>query len=130
MVIVDTNALVFDALTPDRLSRRAARTIEHAAKEGVLACSDISLWEIAMLIAKGRLTVSAEPALFLERLIQARAVTVLPITPEIAVLANSAVIEHGDPADRVIAGTAIHHRAKLVTSDAKLQSVEGLTTVW
>lgn len=52
MVILDSHAIVYDALDPRRLSRRAARAIEGAAAEGTLACSDISLWEIAMLVRR------------------------------------------------------------------------------
>jgi PIN domain nuclease of toxin-antitoxin system len=54
VVVLDTNALIFDALQPKRLTPRALRAIETASARGELACSDISLWEIAMLVAKNR----------------------------------------------------------------------------
>ncbi len=60
LVILDTCALVFDSLTPDRLSSPAREAIEQADAAGELACSDISLWEIAMLVERGRLNVSVE----------------------------------------------------------------------
>jgi PIN domain nuclease of toxin-antitoxin system len=130
VVILDTHALVFDALAPERLSRKAARTVERAAADGDLACSDISLWETAMLMAKGRLEVSEEVSLFLYNVIQARAIDVLAITPEIAALATSVRFPHGDPADRIIASTAMVHRAVLVSADEKLKAVQGLSVVW
>jgi len=85
MILLDTHAIVFDAIAPERLSGRAARTIERAAADGSLACSDISLGEIAMLAASGRLDLGVDPTLFMDRAIQARALSVLPITPAIAV---------------------------------------------
>ena len=83
-----------------------------------------------MLIARGRLDPGMDAGQFLEDLIAASRINVLPITPEIAILSQSDEFSHGDPADRLIAATAMFHRARLVTSDAKLRKVKGLSTVW
>lgn len=130
MIVLDTHVLVFHALAPERLSRRAASAINRGLEDGSLACSDISLWEIAMLIAKGRLDPGADSNVFLTRLTQALAVSVMPITAEIAVLAQADEFQHGDPADRIIAATALAHRAKLVTADEKLHGLKTLPVVW
>ena len=130
MIVLDTHVLVSDALDPKRLSRRARDAIAESQAADELACSDISLWEIAMLIARKRLRVDADPAAFLEGLIQARAVRVLAITPAIAVLAQSDVFAHGDPADRIIAATALAHRARLVSADQRLRQIKALSVVW
>lgn len=53
MSVLDTCALIFDALAPDKQSKKALRAIEQGKKHGELACCDISLWEIAMLVQKG-----------------------------------------------------------------------------
>jgi PIN domain nuclease of toxin-antitoxin system len=95
-----------------------------------LAASDISLWEIAMLIAKRRLFIDADAATFIEKALEARAIRVLPITAKIAVLSQSDQFEHRDPADRVIAATAIVHGAQLVTADKQLRGTPGLRVIW
>lgn len=130
MVVLDTNALIFDALQPKRLTARALRVIEAAADRGDLACSDISLWEIAMLVAKRRLDPGTELTQFLNDLIQARTLHVLPITPEIAVLSQSPQFSHGDPADRIISATALYHRARLISADARLRKLKMLEVLW
>ncbi|OGA33012.1 MAG: hypothetical protein A3F75_13560 [Betaproteobacteria bacterium RIFCSPLOWO2_12_FULL_64_23] len=130
MIVVDTHALVYDALAPARLSARARKAIELAAATRELACCDISLWEIAMLIARDRLDPGIDARQFLEDLIAARRLQVLPITPAIAVLSQSDAFSHGDPADRLIAATALMHRAPLVTSDSRLRKIKEITTVW
>jgi len=130
VVVLDTNALVFDALQPRRLTPKALRAIEAACSRGDLACSDISLWEIAMLVAKNRLDPGAELTQFLHDLIQARGLRVLPITPEIAALAQSAEFSHGDPADRIISATALYHKAKLVSADTRLRKLNSIEVVW
>ncbi|MBI2313461.1 MAG: type II toxin-antitoxin system VapC family toxin [Betaproteobacteria bacterium] len=130
MVVIDTHALIWDALDPARLSRRAKKLIEEGFATCTLACSDISLWEIAMLMARKRLHVPAEPATFLSALLNARAVRVLPITPEIAVLSQRQDIPRGDPADRIICATALHHGAKLLSADKQLRGVPEVEIVW
>ena len=54
MIVLDTQVLLFDALDPRRLSRRARNALEEGMEAGALACSDISLWEIALLAARRR----------------------------------------------------------------------------
>ncbi len=122
MVVLDTNALIFDALEPARLGRKARELIERAQAENELGCCDISLWEIAMLIAKRRLEPGTGALEFIKLVLAARSISVLPITPEIAELSTSLPERAGDdPADRLIAATAIYHRAALVTTDRNLR---------
>lgn len=128
MVVLDTHVLIQDVLEPRRLSARARRALDGTA--GPLAVSDISLWEIAMLIARKRIDPATDAAQFIDDIVDARALRVLPITPKIAVLAQSEAFQHGDPADRLIAATAIAHGAQLVTADARLKQVRGLRVLW
>src|SRR5438445_733648 len=54
-----------------------------------------------------------------------------PLTPEIALAAGGPELGlHGDPADRMIAATALGHGARLVTKDEQLQAAQSLDTVW
>lgn len=131
MLILDTCALIFDALTPERLSAKATAAIKQADKAGRLACADISLWEIAMLISKGRIDPGTDAKTFIQLVLAARTIKVQPITPDIAAKSAQAnFCLHGDPADRLIAATAVLHKARLVTSDTKLAAVSGVQIVW
>ena len=130
MIVLDTHALIYDALTPARLSARARKAIALAFTEREIACSDISLWEIAMLIARKRLNPAMDARQFLDDMIAARHIQVLPISAEIAVLSQSDMFSHGDPADRLIAATARLHGAPLITSDAKLRKLKEVSTIW
>jgi PIN domain nuclease of toxin-antitoxin system len=131
VLILDSCALIFDALDPARLTKKAVTAIELADDGGSLACCDISLWEIAMLIAKGRLNPGTDAQNFIQLVLASRNIRVLPITPEIAARsAQPDFCPHGDPADRLIAATTIIHKSKLVTSDQKLATVANLHVVW
>lgn len=52
------------------------------------------------------------------------------ISPEIAYRAYSPGFAHGDPADRLIAATALHYNAPLITKDRALRNVPGLQAIW
>lgn len=132
MIICDTHALLFWADRRKRLSTTALNALEDGRKAGTLACSDISLWEISMLCRKGRLALPSgtTSAGYLELIVQALGLTVLPITSAIAARAESGMIPHGDPADRLIAATALVHGVPLITVDEKLHALQGLRCIW
>ena len=130
VILLDTQVLLYDALEPKRLSRKARAALEDGMAFGALACCDISLWEIALLAARRRIEAGPDIAAFIESVLQLRSVRVLPITPAIATLAQSDIFAPGDPADRLIAATAIEHGAPLLTADAVLRNLKGLTAIW
>jgi PIN domain nuclease of toxin-antitoxin system len=131
MILLDTCAIVWDALARERLSSNAKDAIDAAAASHTLLIADISLWEIAILISKGRLQIDASPEHFMKLYLQARAVVVVPISPQIAQL--SATLDESigaDPADRLIAASTLASRASLVTGDSKLLASKQIPTVW
>ena len=130
MIVCDTHALVFDGLAPKLLGSEAARVIEKSHRTGDLACADISLWEIAMSMEKGRLAVDASSVDLLTAMIAARRLNVLSITSAISALSTSSSVPKGDPADRLIAATAISHGATLITKDERLIGLPDLPTIW
>ena len=131
MIILDTCALIYDALAPEKLGKRAKKQIITADKTGLLACSDISLWEIGMLIEKKRIEIATSTVEFLDLLLHARNIQVLSITPEIAEISTHYPhFNHFDPADRIIAATTLHHHGKLVTCDKKISQLPDISILW
>jgi len=131
VVLLDTCVLIHASLTADRLGKQAADTIANGLQNKSLACSDISLREIAMLISRGRLKPDADSAFFIQQVVLAFSLTIFPITPLIAVLsADDTLFYHKDPCDRIIAATALHNSIPLITSDSRLQRIPGLITIW
>jgi len=131
MILMDTCAIIWDALEPSKLTEVATLAIENADKHNALIIADISIWEISMLIKKGRIEVNSTAANFLNLFLQSRNVSVQSISPEIAELSINFSSEiNNDPADRIIAATSIIHNSQLVTSDQNLRASELLDTVW
>lgn len=130
--ICDTHVLLFWADRRDRLSRAAQQALDDGLAQGNLACAEISFWEIAMLFRKGRLVLPAgyTPVSYMEDIVNSLNLNILQLTPPIAALAESGIVVHGDPGDRIIAATAIIHQAPLITADEKLRTLPGLMCVW
>jgi len=131
-IICDTHIPLFWANAPSRLSRSAAAAVEKGRQDGQLAIADISLWELALLHERGRLLLPEEvsPVDYVSRLLPALRLQVLPISTDIAVLSRSSLFQHGDPADRLIAATALHGRWPLITADEKLRALPELNCIW
>ena len=83
-----------------------------------------------MLAAKKRIIVPVAIDEFLGEVLQALRLQVLPISPSIAARSQSGVFEHGDPADRLIAATAMDYAVPLVSADRRLTRVAGLEVLW
>ena len=132
LTICDTHALLFWADRRERLSQTALAALETGRQAGVLACSDMCFCEMAMLFRKGRLRVPLPhtPASYMENIAAALKLTILPVSPTIAALAESGIVPQGDPGDRVIAATALHYNAPLITADGKLHDLPQLRCIW
>ena len=129
MIVLDTHVWLWWAASTGDLSSRARGAVEQADELGVCA---ISCWEVAMLVVKERLRLDRDSLTFLRQALALPRVRLLALTPEAAVaaarLGNDAL--PGDPADCMIAATALENRVAVVTKDARLRRFRELQTIW
>jgi len=131
VIVLDTHVIVWHALQPASLSARARREISKADSGEGFIVSDTSLWEIAMLVHGGRLTVDTTCSDLVRLISEADCCSFGRITPEITELSTALPDDVGaDPADRLIAATAIETKAPLVTADGRLRRARCVTTIW
>jgi PIN domain nuclease of toxin-antitoxin system len=124
VILLDTHVLVWVAEDDAKLGRHAGNRIERALRQDELAVSAFTFWEIAMLAAKGRLRLATPPAVVRRRALES-GVREIPLTGDIAVAAAGLSGFHGDPADRIIAATALETEAILLTADRALLAWRG-----
>jgi PIN domain nuclease of toxin-antitoxin system len=131
MIVLDTCAVIWNALAPERLSAKAKSAIAKANRtNGMYICS-VSFWEIAMLIQAGRFQPGCDFTEFIEVVLNANHYIVAEITPSIAELsAHLPTLIAQDPVDRIIVATAITYRVPLVTGDERLHSSPLIPSIW
>ena len=131
MIVADTQVIIWDALKPELLSARAKKAIREANRlDGIIFC-EISLWEIAMLMKKRRLSVDVNYQEFIRLVSDSNNYIFKGISPQIAELSTHLFsTTNKDPADRIISATAIIERANLVTSDKILRRSKKIHTIW
>jgi len=122
VILLDTHIWVWLIAGSDKLKKSGylGEILAHA-KSSTIRIAAISLWEVAMLEAKKRLSFSEPTQQWLEHASAAPGIAVEPITPQIAFeSANLPGDFHGDPADRLIVATARVSNLSLYTVDENI----------
>jgi PIN domain nuclease of toxin-antitoxin system len=117
MIFLDTSALIFWTLFPERLSANAAKVIQEA--QTIQICS-ISIWEIGIKMKKGHLVLPSSLPDFVGRLEKTLMLDIVPVDVPIWLESLSLAWDHQDPADRVIVACAQLQTCSLLTSDRKI----------
>ena len=130
MIVLDTHAWLWWASDPDRLSVRAKRAIADA---DAIAVSTLSCSEVAMLEARGRISLDRPAGQWVRAALRADDRTAA-VAPDLDVALAAAQLGergfHGDPADRFIFATAEALDATLVTRDEAMRRFDRHRTTW
>ncbi|HEY6448641.1 MAG TPA: type II toxin-antitoxin system VapC family toxin [Acidobacteriaceae bacterium] len=128
MILLDTRAAIWLALSPERLSHSARAAIEHNAAGG-LGLSAQSLFEVAWLVVRRRISPGEPIEKFIHNF-QSR-FHIFPMTPAIAIAAAQLPSSFpSDPFDRIISATAITEGLPLVTPETRIRRSRALRTIW
>jgi PIN domain nuclease of toxin-antitoxin system len=128
--MLDTHAWVWWISNPERLSRLQRSTIERTLKrsDAVLPVSIISCWEVALLCQQRRIRFSIPADDWLQEASSVQGVELVPLSLPIATTA-ARLTALRDPADMLIVATAQHQRARLVTSDGRIEEANLVSVV-
>jgi PIN domain nuclease of toxin-antitoxin system len=119
VILLDTHVLVRYMHDESKLGKRTLSLIDRAVANDELFVSAISFWEVATLVAKGRLELDTTVAAFRDLALR-NGVREQVLDGDITALAGELPDAHGDPADRMLVATAIIRGLTLVTADAVL----------
>lgn len=126
-VLLDTHAVLWAADNDTRLGTEAAALL-GGCQPGDAVISDLTLLEVAMLVKKGRVSMSIPLRDYLRGL-QSN-YPVLAINAEIAAAAMDLTLPGAGHFDRVIVATALHHELPLATRDRAITEAQVVRTVW
>ena len=103
------------------LTPRIVRLVEQSAAQGSMLLSVISVWELGVLEAKGRIRLHASCDQWVREALATPGLSLAPLTPDIALESSRLPgLFHGDPADRIIVATARSFGARLLTRDRQM----------
>lgn len=121
--VLDTHAWIWWLDGDPRLPRATSEALDALPATARPILCDISLWEVAMLVERRRLTLAIPFEAWLEAAAHPRTVRVQPVTAGIAAeVARLPATFHRDPADRLIVATCRVLGAPLVSKDRLITS--------
>jgi PIN domain nuclease of toxin-antitoxin system len=128
VIVLDTHTWLWYATESEKLSKQAKARIKRAQALGV---HPISCWEIAMLSNAGELKLTMDITQWVGHALERPKVELLPFTPAAAIRAAGLGDSFpGDPADRIIVGTALEMGAPLLTKDQRITDWGHVQTIW
>ena len=121
-VLLDTHAWIWYRAGHSAPFRRSTlEAVAGAARRSALCVSVISVWEVGLLAAKGRIQLGLPAPEWVRRALSAPGLVLAELTPDIAV--ESSFLPdgfHGDPADRIMVATSRVTGATLYTKDRSI----------
>src|ERR1700742_3198945 len=117
-LLLDTHVWIRYINGAPALKPSAVASIDRARQGGEAYVSVISIWEIALLVKKGRLDLPFGVERWVERALELPGIQLLPFNPQIAI----ASVElpdtlNKDPSDRILVATARIEGLTLMTRD-------------
>lgn len=126
-LLLDTHAFIWWDKAPNRLSGRALRAVSRSSNEVFL--SVVSLWEMAVKAAGGKLELRATVREIFEDQQERNAVRVLQVEAAHVWALDDLPRVNADPFDRMLAAQAAHEGMVLVTRDARIRELK-VRTLW
>ncbi len=126
-LLLDSNALIWATANPGRLSRRATQLIQD--RENLISVSLVSLWEMTLKIAKGRLPEVGSSIQYMLDEIREQQFELLPLRPEHLLALGRLESHHRDPFDRLLIAQGIAEGLPVVTSDVNFRRYP-VQTLW
>lgn len=131
MIVLDTHAWIWFVNDPRQLSARARRAIMEAMSLRSVYISSISAWEVALLVARGRLELTLDVQDWIAKSEALPFFTFVPV--DNAIFLRSVLLPgplHADPADRIIIATAIMKGTPVVSKDERIRKYSGVKSIW
>lgn len=131
MIVLDTHVWLWWLSNPEKLTAPASLAIDDGVRDEGIIISAISTWEIALLVSRGRLELAINYRDWIAKTEGLPFVRFVPVDNTIALRSIDLPGHfHPDPADRIIAATAMTMGLALVTCDQKILGYPHLQTIW
>jgi len=121
-ILLDTHVWLWWLTARSPLTKAERAALDRSAERSELCIAAISMWEVQILHAKGRLELPLPFAEWLSRATDESVVRTFPLDRDVVIAVDGLPASfHGDPADRIIVATARTHAVPLATRDAAIR---------
>lgn len=128
-IVLDTCALIWWSLDPDKLSKRGKEACYQMEQEKNGLVPSTAVWEIAIKVKNHKLDLGVDIDDYITTLKKSDVIRIIPIDEEIWLESVKLEWEHRDPVDRVVVAVAKRNQAAIITADQKIASFYSLV-VW
>jgi PIN domain nuclease of toxin-antitoxin system len=125
-LLLDTHVWLWISGDPVKLTPKASAALADPGNE--LWLSPISVWELAILHKKKKVTLEPGLATWVRRALRTMPLKEAVVTNEVALESERVRLPHRDPADRFLAATARVYGLTLITADQKLLDARSIPT--
>ncbi len=126
-LLIDSQSLIWYVDQDHLLSLAAHAAITDPANDLLLSAATI--WEIAIKVGLGKLSLSMPYLQWMEQAMSDLGVAVLPITVQYADVQVNLPKHHGDPFDRLLVAQAQVENVSLVSRDSAFDRY-GINRIW
>lgn len=123
--LLDTVAFIYATESPGKLGKNAAKVFDDP--ENLFELSTVSLAEIAIKAAKGKLNLSLQ---VVHEAIADLDIRLIPYAADHAFRLFDLPLHHRDPFDRQIIAQALSENVPLVSPDRQFGLYRGLKVIW
>lgn len=126
-LLLDTHVWFWYLVGDKRLPRRIRRAMGR--RESDLWLSPVSVWELSLLCARGRIRLRDSLRVWVEQALERLPLQEAPLSTAVALRTAELSLPHRDPADRMLAATALTYDLTLATVDERLIGESWLPTL-
>ena len=126
-LLLDTHAIIWYVDQDQLLSSSAHSAIDDPGND--ILVSAASIWEIAIKVGLGKLTLSNAYLPWMNQALAALGASILPITIEYANVQVALPHHHGDPFDRCMIAQALFESVQIVSVDSAFDAY-GVSRLW
>jgi PIN domain nuclease of toxin-antitoxin system len=126
-ILVDTHSFLWFIAGSSQLSSRARSLIEDPANQPFLSVA--SLWEMAIKVSLGRLSIGPPFEAFITQQLELNGVELLPIQARHVAVVATLPFHHRDPFDRLLIAQAQVEQMPLLGVDSAFDAY-AITRLW
>jgi len=130
LIVLDTHVWIWWVDSPERLSQRVIDAINDAESDSQIRVSVISVLEIAVKAAKGKLDLPLDVVSWVTRAASYPGIVLENLSAVDAI--GSTMLPHGlpeDPFDRILVALTRRHGARLATVDERIRAYPHVRTI-